>query len=61
MRRIKQIDPNFDIHELANHVYDIMAKHGGMSDDVGNVGSWGDTLTDEEVCFYIEEGVRNES
>ena len=49
IREVKEVDPNFDLHELAMPLYILAEKHGALSDVLGNIGSWGDTLTDEEM------------
>ncbi|MCR5813055.1 MAG: hypothetical protein K6G15_00990 [Desulfovibrio sp.] len=57
-RVCKVLDPKFDIHELAPIFYGLIAKHGGLSDIIGTVGSWGDTLPDKEIVFLVADYIK---
>lgn len=52
-RAIKDIDPDFDIHEFGYLIYRLGAKHKAKSDFLGTIGSWGDGLEDEEVAVLL--------
>ena len=57
-RALKAIDPSFDIHVFAKILYDLGREHGAMSDYLGTVGSWGDSLSDEDVAILMADFVR---
>ena len=40
---------------LVNILYEEAEKNGAMSDLLSLIGSWGDTLTDEELLYYVKE------
>ena len=55
-RNIKEIDPNFDIHKFAPLIYRLALVHGAEADFLSVIGSWGDTLEDEEVAEMLKDG-----
>ncbi|MBQ7609306.1 MAG: hypothetical protein IJU76_15265, partial [Desulfovibrionaceae bacterium] len=49
IRAIKEKDKTFAASKLAATLYDIADECGAMSDLLSCIGSWGDTLPDQEV------------
>ena len=56
VHNIIEIDPNFDIHEFAHFIYTLASAHGAEADFLSVIGSWGDTLEDEEVAEMLKDG-----
>lgn len=54
-RAIKAIDADFDLQEFKVPLLALAIKHGGLSDLIGTIGSWGDSLDDEETKSLMED------
>ncbi|MBQ9536585.1 MAG: hypothetical protein IJU79_02220 [Desulfovibrionaceae bacterium] len=52
-RAIKEIDPDFDIHEFSYLIYKLGCKHKAMPDFLETICSWGDDLEDEDVAVLL--------
>lgn len=55
LRAIKKLSPNFDIHEACPSIYALAEKNAYNADLLSILGSWGDTLEDQEIAELLKD------